>query len=472
MSHGIEARQVRAVFFPERKRNTFHRINLEYLSSLKAMSRDTVQLLMTHGLQGNLRRAGGSDDVLLSLRPELQLQSIAVHQQGLKLQRERDLLRSQLSTRSRESFSLYRAEVGVDFANQQLSESLALRTPQARDRILSAEHVLKEALSVDHSNYRAHFELGWTYLFLLDAAELAEFHLNCAARLAREDGNRPFAAFAQRHLADACYGRGNYEQALSHAVDVLSLSETGDAEPEYEYARYLAAAGQVTAATHQLAGIVTDSSLHYVQAQLDPMFREHDEIAAMLYDLRDLRVKRIRHYVHTTWQNHLLARMALPDSIDPNRLFQQTFQQHVRVMEHLPYGTLSRREQQIGELIVRESQQKVQQVLRLRSRNYEQKSEVKRQRWSWVNRSGGFLVHTAAVFLLACIFFFVARQVAGFLGVGALLSADSLVNQLLLVMLLLFSVGVVLLQFVPWGVHKLLRKQVELDNTLKLLSNS
>jgi hypothetical protein len=36
-------------------------------------------------------------------------------------------------------------------------------------------------------------------------------------------------------------------------------------------------------------------------------------------------------------------------------------------------------------------------------------------------------------------------------------------------MLLLGAVGITLFQFVPFGVKKLLRKQLELDNTLNLL---
>jgi hypothetical protein len=66
--------------------------------------------------------------------------------------------------------------------------------------------------------------------------------------------------------------------------------------------------------------------------------------------------------------------------------------------------------------------------------------------------------------------FFAARYLASGLGFSALLSADMLLNYIISVGLLLMAVGAGLIQFVPLGSKKLLRKQIELDNTLKLLN--
>ncbi|CAA6824878.1 MAG: Unknown protein [uncultured Thiotrichaceae bacterium] len=470
MQKGLEARQVRAIFFPERKQFTFHRINMEYLASLKAMNRNSIYALLNTGLQGNLRKVGGNHDVLRSLRPQLEDMAGSINYQGLRLQKEREHLRSQLAQKTREGFSAYRAEMEINFANQKLSESLALQTTQAHNNVLTAEHMLKDALKVDYRNYRAHFELGWTYLFLLDKQELAEFHLACATKIAVEEGNHSFAIFAKRHLADVHYGMGRYDEAAASAVNTIEASKKVDSEYHYECARYMAAAGDVKTATHRLAALVAQSPVYYVKAQVEPDFSQHDRIQEMLSDLKQVRVKRIQHYVQTTWQNHQLSQIPLPDMIDPNSLFQQTFRKHVRVMSQLPYGTLTHREQQIGELVVQDSQKRILKEIHQRSRNYENVAELKRQRWSWINKIGGMAIHTSIVLLLASLMFFAARYIAGSFGLSALLSADSLLNYIITIGLTLMVVGVGLVQFVPIGSKKLLRKQIELDNTLKLLS--
>ncbi|MGB0845747.1 MAG: tetratricopeptide repeat protein [Thiolinea sp.] len=472
MPKGLEARQVRAIFFPQRKCYAFHRINMEYLASLKSMSRESICSLLDAGLQGNLRKIGGSDDVLHSLRPQLEGLANRVNIQGFQLQKDREALRGQLVAKSREGFSAYRAEIGVDFANRKLSESLLLQATQAHDNVLTAEHMLKEALQVDHRNYRAHFELGWAYLFLLDAVEHAEFHLACATRLAEESGNRAFAVFAMRHLADACYTQQKYDKAINIALEVIRVAPETDHEHLYECARYLAAGGEVEAATRRLAALAGKDPAYYVQAQAEPDFNQHESIKRMLHDLRLSRVQRIQHYVQTTWQNHRLSRMLLPDHIDSNHFFKKTFDQHVRVMAQLPYGALTDRESQIGDLIVHDSERRICREIRQRSIQYENTTELRRQRWSWINKLGGMFLHTSAVLLLACLMFFAARYVAGLLGMGALLSADSIINYIISIVFILLIAGGLLIQFVPLGSKKLLRKQIELDNTLKLLDVS
>lgn len=470
MEKGLEARQVRAIFFPKRKQCTFHRINMEYLASLKAMNRDNIYALLKTGLQGNLRKMGGDHDVITSLRPQLENMAGEISSKGLRFYKEREQLRSHLAQKTRQGYPVYRAATEASFANKKLSESLVLKTNQAHDNVLTAEYMLKDALRVNHRDYRAHFELGWTYLFLLDRQESAEFHLACATKLAIEEGNHRFAVFAKRHLADVHYSLGRYDEAATSALNIIQASGETDKEYLYECARYMAAAGDVKTATHRLAALVAQSPVYYVKAQIEPDFIQHAPINAMLHDLRQVRVKRIQHFVHTSWQNHELSRMPLPDMIDPNSLFMQTFRKHVRVMTQLPYGTLAHREQQIGQLVVQDSQKRIMKEIHQRSRKYENISELKRQRWSWVNKLGGMCIHASIVLLLASLMFLAARYLATGFGLNALLSADMLLNYIILVGLLLMVAGVGLIQFVPVGSKKLLRKQIELDNTLKLLN--
>ncbi|MGB5597091.1 MAG: hypothetical protein WBM66_00120, partial [Thiothrix litoralis] len=110
--------------------------------------------------------------------------------------------------------------------------------------------------------------------------------------------------------------------------------------------------------------------------------------------------------------------------------------------------------------------------VRLRSRHYEQVAEKERQRWSWVNQTGGALVHISTILLLASLMFYLLRFVLDLFGIGNLLDADAMVGNILGSMLLLGSAGITLLQFVPWGMKKLLVKQVELDNTVSFLKSS
>ncbi len=73
-----------------------------------------------------------------------------------------------------------------------------------------------------------------------------------------------------------------------------------------------------------------------------------------------------------------MASLPLPDQIDSGALFKQVFQQHVRVMSHLPYVILSQREKQIGDRILDASHKRILREVRLRSRHYEQVAEQER----------------------------------------------------------------------------------------------
>ena len=223
---------------------------------------------------------------------------------------------------------------------------------------------------------------------------------------------------------------------------------------------------------HRLAALVNQDPAYYVQAQIEPDFTQHAAIKSMLYDLRRSRMQRIQHYVRTTWNNHRLSQMILPERIDPGQVLKKTLDRHVRVMAQQPYGVLTQREDKIGDLIVYDSEQRVCQEIRQHARRYEQITELRHRRWSWVNKLGGLFLHTSVVLLLASLMFFAARYVANLLGMGALLSADSIINYMVSVVFVLLLAGGLLIQFIPWGSRKLLARQVELDKTLKVLGGS
>lgn len=456
------------IFFPAHKQCVFHRINLEYLVPLHGMRRQNVYGLLDAGIRNNLRKFGSTDEVLQCLRPQLELLASHVSMQGMRLLRSRQDLRKQLLGEGEFSFPLYRAGMEVDFASKKLTESLQAESGDAHKHVLTAEYLLKNALEVNNDNHRAHFELGWVYLFMLGKLPEAAFHFGQAAHLAQAV-DPTFAAFALRHQADAYYGMQDAGNALEAATAALRNTQQPDLENLYECSRYLAAAGDDEAAARKLIQVVEHSPIYYVQAQVEPDFSAADEIRYVLRDLRTDKVKRIQTYVHQNWKRSSLASLALPDGIDSATLFRQVFQQHVRVMAHLPYVTLSQREKQIGDMILGASHKRIMREVRQRSRQYEQNLERQRSRWSWVNRLGGAFIHTSAVLLLGVLMFYLLRFVSGLLGVGSLWGSDSIITAVLSGMLLLGVTGVTLFQFVPFGVKRLLRKQVELDNTLHLL---
>lgn len=472
MSDELKAQQVRGVFFPAHKRHTFHRINLEYLVPLQSLSPAAVCSLLDKGIRNNLRRAGSSDEIMPSLHPQLEALASSIAVQGVQLLQGKQQLRRQLLESSKHNFSAYRAGMGADFASKKLSESLLAPTAMnAQQQATLAEHLLRNALEADAHNYRAHFELGWMYLFVLNRLPEAVFHLEAATRQAQAS-DPVFAAFAQRHLADACYGLQQYGKAADLSLQLVHDSQQPDLEIRYEAARYLAADGENQAAAQQLAQIVGRSAVYYVQAQAEPDFAANAEVGHVLHDLRTIRVKRIQHYVDARWKQQPLANLPLPDQLDANVLFRDVCEQHDRVMSHLPYVTLSQREQQIGERILQASQKRIVREVQLRSRHYERVAEQERQRWSWVNQAGGVLIHVSTVLLLASLMFYLLRFTLDLLGIGNLLDADALVSHVLGGMFLLGITGITLFQFVPWGMKKLLRKQIELDNTLHILRSS
>lgn len=472
MPIGLEAQQVRAIFFPKRKQFTFHRINMEYLVPLKSLRRESVYSLLDAGLRNNLRTIGAKDEIIFSLRPQLEGVAGRMSLQGQRLARERELLREQLAKQVQRGFQAYRAEVEADLANLKLSEALALeQSSGGYEHMLTAEYLLRDAVATNVKNYRAHFELAWIYLTVLESLAEAEYHFQIASRYALEQGDMLFAHFAQRHLADTCYSQAKFGEAVEHSLSVLHCHTETDLESRYEHIRYLAAVGEVEQATTKLAALVSVSPVYYVQAQAEPDFRQHTAVRGMLFELRQQRVDRITHYVHTSWQNHPLARLTLPDQIDPELLFRQTFKQHIKVMAHLPYMTLTARENQIAALIVDYSQRRVIKELNTRSKSYELASEKKRKKWGWVNKTGAALLHVAAVLLLACIFFFAARYLADLAGVGVVLAGSEAVMNLALITLPLLLAGLLLISFIPKGVRRLFYKQLELDNTVKMLNS-
>jgi hypothetical protein len=120
---------------------------------------------------------------------------------------------------------------------------------------------------------------------------------------------------------------------------------------------------------------------------------------------------------------------------------------------------------------VDDSQRRVIKELNTRSKSYEAASEQKRKKWLWVNKSGAALLHAAAILLLACIFFFAARYVADLAGVGTVLAGSDAVTKVALLILPLLLAGLLLIGFIPKGAKRLFYKQLELDNTAKVISN-
>lgn len=470
MSEVSKMQPLQEIFFPSHKQQVFHRINMEYLVPLQAGGSNDIYRWLERGIRTNLQNRGCDEQLLQGLQSQLHWQAQQLHQQGERLRQDRQQQRQQLLSHSRGDFSLYRAGMGVDFAHKKLAE--ALDSSDAQQGIELASGLLQSALSVNEQNYRAHFELGWIYLFTQEKLSDALWHFNVAAAQAAEY-DPAFAVFVRRHLADAYYSLQDFGQAAETTLALLH-DHTEDKNPEivYESSRYLAACGEHGQAVEHLTQVITQAPVYHAQAQAEPDFVDNAVVNERLQLLHNSKVDRIQTSVEQGWQDSPLSTMKLPDQIDAGDLFQQVCQQHSRVMIQLPYTTLIQREHQIGQQILDASAKRIVREVQLRSRHYEQVAEKQRSRWSWVNQLGGALIHISAILLLAALMFYLLRFVLDLAGIGYLFNPDSTVSLVLGGMLLLGISGVTLAGFVPFGMNKLLRKQVELDNTVRLIRSS
>jgi hypothetical protein len=452
----LEANPIQAIVFPAYKAHTFHRINVEYLAPLQEMRREAIYKALTTGIRTNLRKVGSEEDVVHSLRPQLEHLASHLSLQALRLLRARQHLHSNLA---------YLTQPPTN-----LNTSLSTDTTDLNQQLYDVEQSLLDALNLNYRDYRAHFELGWLYLFLLGKLPEASTHFALASQQAQVSDPQ-FSVFALRHLADTQYGLAQYSHAIETAMRSLYKQPQPDLEQAYECARYFAVAGENNQATQRLAKIVITSPVYYVQAQAEPDFAHNAEVNNLLHDLRALRICKIKQQARQQWQGSKLAQLALPDQIDAQQIFKQTTQQHLQVLDSLPYVTLSQRMQQISELMVLSSEQRILQTLKQRAQRYAQLAEHKRHQWQWINKIGGFCVHSALILLLASLMFYVTKTLFSALGLGLLVEVDTFITWLFTSMFFLGGIGLVLFQSAPVGLKKLLRKQLELNNTYEFLQS-
>ena len=453
----MEANPIHTIVFPAYKAHTFHRINVEYLAPLQAMRRDGIYKTLTKGIRTNLRKIGSEDDVVHSLRPQLENLASHLSLQTLQLVQARQHLHSNL-------------EHLTQTPHPPLTHAASLESINFDQQLQAVETCLFEALYLNEQDYRAHFELGWLYLFLLGKLPEASAHFALASQQA-QTADPQFAVFALRHLADTQYGLGHYSDAIETALQGLYQQAQPDLEQVYECARYLAIAGEHSQATQRLAKIVITSPVYYVQAQAEPDFAHNAEVTTLLQDLRNLHLHKIQQQARLQWQSSKSAQFALPDRIDAQQIFKQISQQHLQVLDGLPYVTLSQRAQQISELMVLSSEQRILQTLQQRAQHYAQLAQRKRDKWQWINKIGGFCLHSASILLLASIMFYVIKSLLSAFGLGLLVGVDTFITWLFTSMFFLGGIGLVLFQSAPVGLKKLLRKQLELDNTYQFLQS-
>ena len=466
MPIGLEAQQVRAIFFPKRKHFVFHRINIEYLVPLKSLRRESIYRLLDLGLRNNLKAVGAEDDIILSLRPQLEHLAQRMAQQGLLLARQREDFRAQLVQQMQKGFHWYRAEVQADLANLKLAEALEVDQCEALEQVLTAEYLLKNTLYIDKENYRAHFELAWIYLTVLERLDLATEHFHQACHSALQQGDSPFVNFTQRHLADTYYSRSRFGDAVEQALASLYHKTVTDLEVQYEYIRYLAAAGEVETATKRLGILIQESPIYYIQAQAEPDFQVHGDIKQLLQDLRQTRLDRVTHAVYTSWHNHPVAQMKLGNGVDSEAVFRGTLRQHIKVMNFLPYVPLKMSDNYLANLVINDSANKVMAELNTQLINCEQSVELVNQHSSWLHQAGSALLYSSVVLLIGCLVFLLIGWVLQSLGINLLAVSFNLIVSIILSVLPLLVMSLVLVSSIPKKTRQLLAKQHDLDGFL------
>lgn len=450
--------------YPVNTHKTFHRIQIEYAPVLKPLTFPLVYRLLESGVRHNLTlQQVAANQVLPSLRAPLELQAWQVAQQANHWRKERQALKQQLNHLSQTNFKLYRSRCEADFAQLKLGDALFGKTTESLELV---EFSLRNALLVEPDNYRAHFELGWLYGNLLNRLDYAEFHYGRAVSLTRRD-HPQFYLFALRHLADIRYRQQRFTEATELALEIGD--QTTLLEAHYELARYWAAIKEPEEALRVLHKVIETAPDYYVLAQVEPDFKPYDLIHGALLELREQRLDGIRHYVHKSWQNHPLSQLVLPDPLNANHLFKQVLQHHQRVMEYLPYSIISTRPQQIGDLVVRTSQRHLKRQVLDHVSMYDQQITKQQQRWSWINRLGGWLVHSAVVVLLAALLFMAIQLMLQLVGLGYLVTTPSYFNIVMGVVLVALFIGAMLIRYLPRKQKRALQKQYEFDKVLPLI---
>ena len=449
----------------------FHRIDIEYIVVLKAYNKTKISEYLIAGLKNNLHTA--TQSFVWESQVDTQLEQIvsriALHSSRL-LPDIRNSYQDDVSKVNKLSNRRYikRERPEERLANCALIQVLNAQGAEQLSAIKAAQNLLRRAVQKNPSNYQIQFELAWLALFYLQDYDTAKNHFVLAIHYSRKN-NHLFMLFAQRHLAKTCYEKGDYKGAERIMSDVLNMTLHPDPEYQYEYARYLAAMGELKLASLYLEQAIEKLPIYYTQASIEPDFQNKGIIRHLLSSYKEQSLKYIREQSQTAWQHCKLSRLELPKEISSQRVFQETYAKHEYEIKKHPFVIVKKNQQQMMAQLFNNAKEALLTQLINEEKHCLKKIVHKRSNWKVVNKSGGFLIHAASILLLAILFVLAAKYVLLALGLGASFYFNELTSKVFVAVLFLGILGTYLLRSQPFGVKYLFQKSLLFKNAMNIV---
>jgi tetratricopeptide (TPR) repeat protein len=328
------------------------------------------------------------------------------------------------------------------------------------NRRAAAQHaipLLEQSLQENPNKYQTHFNLAWLSLFFLKDYEHAEKHFSSAVAHSRKK-NHLFSLFALRHLAKTHYMKGDYHEAESVMSEVLNNSLHPDPEYQYEYARYLAAKGEVKLSALYLEQAIEKLPIYYTQAAAEPDFGNKGIISQLLETYKQQSLNYVREQTKRTWNESELSSLKLPEDVSTARVLQDTCKKHEKEIEQHPLVIVKNTQKQIDEKLLKYSKEALLNELIDKEKYCLKKISYKRSHWKLINKSGGMLIHAASILLLATFFVLAAKYILVSVGLGTVFYFEEVTGLAFITVLSLGGIGFYLLQSQPFGVRKLFEK--------------
>ena len=446
----------------------FHRIDIEYIAVLKAYNTDKISKHLITGLKDNLQAASKSFVWEAQIYTQLEqiISRIALHSSRLL-----PGIRNSYQDDGGKSFNrryIKRERPEERLANHALLQVLDSPVEHQGAAIQSAQHLLQRAIQKNPKNYQAQFDLAWLALFYLHDYDCAEQHFLLVAQNAQKS-NHLFALFAQRHLAKARYEKGDYQGAESAMSDVLNTTLHPDPEYQYEYARYLAAMGDLKLASLYLEQAIEKLPIYYTQASAEPDFKNKGIISHLLSSYKAQSLKYLREQSQHAWQRCQLSALELPKEISSKQVFQETYQKHEQEIQKHPFVIVKKNQQQITTQLLNYAKEALLTQLVNEEKHCLKEIVHKRSNWKFVNKSGGVLIHAASILLLAILFVLTAKYILIAVGLGASFYFNELASKVFVLVLFLGILGTYLFRSQPFGMKRLFQKSLLFKNAMSVV---
>jgi len=452
----------------ENNSHVFQRIDIEYISLLKDYDEKTISQIISSNLKNNLKQATSS--YIWEQQLSSQVDQISSR---LVFQRAGLLKQTQLSQQTPQSNLAKQQYNRHSLLNDRLGKNLILAVLEADEKhkpVVTQDAIkrLTQVISRAKDNYQLHFDLGWLYLFYQNNYTQAEKYFEIAVQQA-STRNSLFALFASRHLAKAHYLNGNYKKAEAVMTEVLNSTFNPDPEYQYEYARYLAAMGELKLASMYLEQTIEKLPIYYTQATLEPDFYSKGIISQLLQTYKEQTLIYIREQYTQTWQQSRLAKLELPEDLSTQQLIQESCEKYEAEIKKHPLVIVNNNREQVKQQLIKYSKEALLTELIDKETYYMKAIGIKRDAWKRINKSGGMLIHAASILLLGTLFVLAAKFVLVSLGLGTVFYFEEVTGRAFIGVLILGFLGSYLLKSQPFGIKKLFRKSLLFRDAMTMI---